>query len=219
MSDKNILFVTKVGSHLWKMNNENSDDDFFVCYAMKSSDMLIGKREQVTVQKITDGKDVTTFEIGHIVNEALKNNFNFIVGVMSDLIIKDWEHFNVFKHLTRINLSKLCYNSIHGLAIHNYEKYITLEKDHTQKKLNQIARIVKMGITMLDEGIIKFEKIDDNTKKDVEALVKDLDSAYDNSRLPEKPENESKMYEFLLKIRIENLIRERKELVNNGKNQ
>lgn len=188
--NKLVLFETNIGSHIWKMQHEESDIDLAVVYVMDSKDFLLGKRirgKQVQTAKY----DYTYYEIGHFTTQLLKSNVNYIWAVMSPIIISEYN--TSLRELKRIfikNLSKNAYYSINGLANKNLNKYIKGKDSRTakyHKKLNIVARTLKFGINILSKGKIIFQKAEVESVKEIYQLQKQLDHAFKTSKLPEAP--------------------------------
>ena len=203
------LFKTCVGSHAWKMNNEQSDKDVFKCYIAPSSDFLIGKTRKNSHFSQVNGVDTTSTEIGVVVTQLLKNNVNYLVNVMSPIIIQDSKELQELRILTQKNLSKQCFNSIYGLAYGNYKKYIITDKQNTEKKRKVIARTLLFGYNLLVNHEFIFRPvITDVSVSELEAIIRDLSYAYNESTLPETSQHKEEMYEWLLKLRINKLKEE-----------
>ena len=204
--DYEELFVTCVGSHVWGMETPESDIDLFKCYIAPSEDFLIGKQHRGGHQSIVNDVDTQSAEIGTTIEQILKNNLNYLIYVLSPITVKTgWEQEEL-KKLTVLNLSKNCYYSIHGMAIHNYKKYVEKGKGDTQKRRRTIMRVLQFGITLLEKGEISFEPILwDVENQDIIDAINALDIVYKDSILPEKPQNEKEIYEYLLKLRLAKL--------------
>lgn len=214
-----ILWETNCGSHLWQMNTPESDIDYYLVFLSPSIDFLIGKGNIHSVHSIIGEDDKQSHELMIVVNELLKGNFNHIIGVFSPLVIRDWEELPELRRLGKLNLSKKCYNSIHGLATHNLKKFITnptkemkpLTPEAKQKKLNTIMRTLNFGINLLETGEMKFSPAWDTDEGNVENAIMELDESFANSKLPEEPEHVDEFIEWLLKIRLKSLDRRRDE--------
>lgn len=245
------LFTTNVGSHMWSMNTPDSDLDLFVCYLAPSKDFLLGKTHRGGHHSIVNGNDRTSYELGHVVDMIAKNNFNFLTGVMSPIIIKDWvseplskekmnellsksvrmrkrrtakrrvnlnasanylrngerkSELKTLRLLIMLNISKLCYDSIHGSAVHNYNKYILSGRDNTEKNRKSIVRTLKFGICLLKDAAFRFEPVKEQvTEEHIIHYIQELDWTYEKSPLPDKPKHLEELYNWLLQIRLKNL--------------
>jgi predicted nucleotidyltransferase len=208
------LFTTNIGSHMWKMNRPESDIDLFVGVLASTKSYLQGKPD-FTYSKISGDpgavgqEDRNTHELGKIVEQLLKNNWNFITGIMSPIVVKKWDRLDELKDLLKINLSKQTYHSIHGLAIHNFRKYVQNERDDSEKRCNTIGRTILMGNKLLREGVIDFAPVSGVTPKDIPKFIDELDLALKESPLPDKPQNEWTLRNFLYDVRLESLWEER----------
>lgn len=181
-----ILFKTIVGSHVWNMDTYESDIDEFHAYIVPTTDILSGLCRDNS-HFSTVGNDISSHEIGKIINHLIKGNINFITGVASDFVLCDRKNFrfDLFDILQE-NISQECYNSINGIAVSNYNKYILRRYEvNNTKRINQILRNLNFGINLLNTGEIKFEKFT-GTVKDIKPMIEELKIAKENSKLPEK---------------------------------
>ena len=182
------LFKTCVGSHVWHMNRPDSDKDIFKCYVAPSSDFLIGKSHNVAHFNSSNAIDIKSVEIGVLVNQLLKNDFNSFIAVMSPVVLQDSKELHELNFLTQLNLNKQCFNSIYGLAYGNYKKYILSDKQNTEKKRKLIARTILFGKHLLFCGVFNFNLyVHDVDCNEIERMLYDLKCVYENSTLPETP--------------------------------
>ncbi len=204
-----ILFKTLVGSRLWKMERPDSDYDYFIGYMIPTEEYLVGKRQENS-QKIEKKEDVAMHEIGNIVDGLLNGNINFFIGVLG-IEIESKPEFLELKNIVKKHKAKNIYNSVHGLAVNNYKKYIEGKEKPDEKRVKTILRTIELGINYFDTGLFVFEKpkyFDTIPPKDLAKLidtkVKELENKYKLSFYPEKlPEKELK--EWLLKTRLKYL--------------
>ena len=209
---KMSLFRTIVGSTLYGMNGPNSDIDYFKVYVDLSDDILLGIADQKSSSyKDSDGNDIASHEIGHVINNLLKGNINYIQGVTSPLVHSGANDVYPLNVLTRATISKNCFGSINGLAKGNYEKYIIKNtkgrhEGGLQKKINIICRELEVGIHIMDTGKIDFL----NHKsfygvEDIEGLLEDFIISKENSSLPDYPPT-FPFHDYLLDIRYKYLV-------------
>lgn len=199
------LWSTVVGSHMWGQQKPTSDMDIFSCFIAPSKDILVGKQFKSIVTNVKgDVLDMSEHELGKVVTMLQSGNVNFIWGVMSPQIVTDGAYRRDLVKLYKREISKNCFHSIKGLAAHNMRdaiaKYKTPDKI-PQKKLNIVYRTVKFGIHILETGTVDFEGYVANDAEDIEQAVKELETAFENSSLPEQPNGE-KYTNFLCKLRI-----------------
>jgi len=201
-----VLFSTNVGSHIWTMNHPGSDVDLFVAYQAPSTDFLTGRAHDRSHHSIQGKDDRSSHEIGKVVEEVLKGNVNFLWGVFSPIQISD--EGNVLEGLialARKNLSRQCFNSINGLGVHNYKKYVESGKDTSQKRCNIIARTLRFGITLLRQGEFEFKPVRDVKPEDIPKLLEEIQAAEKESCLPEHPTARDEFYAWLLDLRVRDL--------------
>jgi predicted nucleotidyltransferase len=191
------------------MNRPDSDLDIFECYLAPSEDFLVGKQHLHCHFSQTESVDHQSAELGTVVKQLLANNFNYYVNVFSPIVIDDWEDLGELRRLAEMNISKKAFHSIYGLGMSNYRKYlvnvIQADKGDIPKRCRIIARSVKFGIKLLEEGKIEFNPVGETSVKEVEQLLERLKEAEKNSSLPDEPQHPEALYDFLLKIRLKEL--------------
>lgn len=204
-----ILFKTLVGSRLWKMERPDSDYDYFIGYMLPTKEYLLGKRTE-NVQKIKETDDSTWHEIGTVVKELLNGNINFFIGVLG-IEIEASPEFSELKKIVKKYKAKNIYNSIHGLSLNNYKKYIDGKENPDEKRVKTVLKMLDLGINYFDTGLFVFEKpryFDTMSVKDlakfIDSKVKELEERYKLSFYPESlPEKE--LNDWLLKTRLKYL--------------
>jgi predicted nucleotidyltransferase len=204
------LWTTNVGSHLWNMARPDSDHDYFTAYLASTRELLAGTADMSSkCAKEDPDIDRALHEAGTVVSFLLKGNVNFIWGIYSPIVIKD--DFGVLKSLRkaaplpRANV----YHSIRGLAKHNYAHYVTAKNEHDvtpeklQKKLNTIARSIKLGIHLLEEKELEFKAVKNTGEADIPRLIEELEKAYAATSLPETftVQEEARLRDWLVGIR------------------
>lgn len=202
------LFQTETGSWIWKMNHDFSDRDKFECYISPTIDFLMGKTHiGGHFYETLDGNHMVAYEIGSIINGIKHNNFNILMGVMSPITYIHWDKLEELRDLVRKNISKRLYDSTHGLAVHNYKKYILNEKDNSVKRQGMIIRSLEWAISVYETGIVgEFKKPNKIDVKIIPELIAKLDKLHDESTLlPDEPPNKWMLDDFLIKLRLEHL--------------
>jgi hypothetical protein len=88
------LSVTNVGSHMWKMNHENSDTDLFQIYVTDTKELLRGNFDYVhSSSSSNNGKqgkekvEIVRHELQKVIVELIDGNVNFLWGVMSPIVL------------------------------------------------------------------------------------------------------------------------------------
>lgn len=188
------LFTTRIGSHAWGMNHPGSDIDLFRVGVASTKDLLTGtadirSRHKQFVSQSEIEIDCHIHEVGTLIFQLLKGNVNFVIGVMSPCVeeCEDIVSLLSLKQITEENVGKSIYPSIKGMANRNYTKYISSGKDASTKKCNTILRMIKFGITYLETGKFKFEKVEGCTHSTIIEGIKNLDEAYLYSELLSVP--------------------------------
>ena len=178
-----------------------SDTDIFEAYVASTEDILRGTANTKSKFKQKDGVDTAQHEIGRIVSQLLKGNFNFIVGVMSPIVEKKSMELYQLSCIVEKTISKNCYGSIHGMAQHNFKKYIVSGKDTSERRCNKILRGLNFGMRILDGRGIKFEKVENGSEEDIVEAILMLDESFNNSKLSDKPDEEP-FRDWLYQVRI-----------------
>lgn len=199
-----ILWETNVGSHMWGMERPDSDVDIFRAYAAPAREILIGTADMKSSHVIGDIEDCAIHEIGHIISHRLKGNVNFLWGIHSPIVLSGSQMgLGDLKKISEENLAKNTYHSIKGLAVKNKKKYVDNTpkswEDFTEevisfkkhKKIRIIARTAMMGVLLLKGRGVRFPPVNiEVSSDDLVYMINELDSAYEDSSLPEKPDEE-----------------------------
>jgi hypothetical protein len=203
-----MLFETVIGSHIWKMNHEGSDLDIFRCYMGDTRDILLGKVPKNTFDQSIPNVDVQITEIGAVISQLIYNNLNYLIAIHSPIV--RFDNGNVLVKLRELSLkglSKEAYNSIFGMCMQNYKKYIETGKDISEKRCNTIARTARFGYNLLANKTIVFEGVSGFTPQKLSAAFQELTVAKENSTLPEKcpAEIKEEFEDLLIKLRISDI--------------
>jgi predicted nucleotidyltransferase len=203
------LFITNVGSHMWRMERPDSDVDLFRAFIVPTKMILMGKHHKDSDFKQKDGVDTASHEIGVVISQLLKGNVNYLWGVMSPLVVeRRADYLDELREIMQKGMAKNCFNSIRGLAIHNYKKYIEagkVEGDKMTKKCNTVVRTLRFGTGILEGKGFQFGPVADMKPDDVQKAIGELEAANENSSLPDSPPNEDEFREFLLGLRLREL--------------
>ncbi len=201
------LFKTVVGAHIWSIQHEGSDPDVFECYQTPTIDLLRGEGgiRSFFEPKQEGNRDIAKHELQTVVNQLLKGNLNFVLGVMSPIVEQTSpvhkELIDLFKKHPPRNL----YHSCRGMAVHNVKLYQD-ELDFRPKKVNMILRLLRMGISYLNTGNLFFEPYKGN-RSEIDLLLKSLNEAYKLSKL-EETLPERRLRNILYNARVRDLNEE-----------
>jgi predicted nucleotidyltransferase len=208
------LFITSVGSHMWSMQTPESDVDLMVVYQEGTRDILEGQRISQTLPDksfMRDGMliDQKEQEIGHLVNKIVSGNINAIWTVCTPLVIQDHPYLRELREITKQNLSTSSYASTRGMTISQMKDIEKRKQVMPKYKAARTAiRTCRFGIRLLSLGMLLFESSDlmktRPTEGDVEQCLLMLEDAYENSGLPDHPDDRP-FKEFLFRIRMEEL--------------
>jgi len=199
---KITLFKTVVGSHLWGMQRSDSDTDYFTVFAYPTKIFLMGYHPKMSLFKHGDVVDEHLHEIEKTVQQLMKGNINFILGVMSPVVVQTSRYHKELKNIVAAHPPKNVYHSIRGLAVHNYKLYVKERKDPSERRMNKILRVLQFGITLLRTGKYEFKPFYGGTPKMVEQMISELDRAYKESKL-EDSIPEDILREYLYRVRMQ----------------
>ncbi len=71
-----------------------------------------------------------------------------------------------------------------------------------------------MGSKLLREGVIEYRPISGTSPKDIPKFIDGLDSALKESKLPDDPQHENELREFLFDVRLSSLQEEQNKHVH-----
>ena len=201
------LFKTVTGAHIWHMEHEGSDTDVFECYQTPTSELLKGEggiRSFFEPHKESN-RDIARHEIQTVVNQLLKGNLNFVIGVMSPIVEYTTPVHKELVYLFEKHPPKNVYHSTRGMAVHNVKLYYK-ELDNLPKKVNTILRILNFGINYLKTGKVVFEPFT-GVRPQITSKLAELDEAYRTSSLEERIP-EFRLRNILYNARIRDLNEE-----------
>lgn len=207
----NVLWDTVVGSHVWSMDTPDSDTDRFEVFLVPTKSILSGENHGGSSHFHSgDLFDRTAHEIGKVIDELIKGNFNFLTGVLSPIVV--WQYRDYLTQLRDLVVmhaqTKSCRHSIRGFAIHHRKKYIlsgSITDDQLlTKKCNMINRTLLFGINVLIGNGFEFTPVRQQTPDDVDKMIDEFDKAVTKSIIPEKTDPKP-FREYLYAIRVKEL--------------
>ncbi len=209
-----VLFISSMGSHMWGMNRPESDIDLVVIYAASTMSILRGLKTQATIRQeiaACQGEiyDTLGWEVGHLIDQLIRGNVNAIWYVKSPLVVKPSPYQQELAALVAANLSRSSYHSIRGMAESQMKSEDSLSKPEIAGKGYRTAlRTINFGINLLSHARICFEPVLHTPERsEVMAALASLDEAYEDSSLPDRPD-EGAFRDFLLRLRLEALEKE-----------
>jgi predicted nucleotidyltransferase len=203
------------------MEHAGSDLDLWRIYVADSREILTGtgntRSRETKVQDFDSDDplhyqndkyyyrvDIVEHEAGSVVQQLLKGNLNYIVGVLSPFVRVTSLAFGHLRKITCRSIAKNCYHAIHGMAKHNYKKYVESGKDDSTHRCNKIMRVIQFGIRLLRGDPVAFKPAWNTYPEEIPAWIASLDYWHECSTLPDKP-NPVPFYEWLLDVRLANL--------------
>lgn len=213
-----MLFTTVVGSHMWKMNNPESDVDLAHVFLMPTIDLLSGMpyRANLTHLKRIDPVtgvefDETFQEAGDLVNKLLKGKIDAVWKVCSPIVLNRNQWGTVprileeLREITMANLSKASYSSIRGMAVSQAADEFKRPRMTSGKGYRTAYRTIQLGIRLFKTGELAFDPVE--WSPDIFAVnnaLLDLSDAVESSHLPENPDP-APFRKWLLDLRLKNI--------------
>ena len=212
-----ILYISCVGSHMWRMESEESDIDLVMIYIAPTRRILRGEKFPATIRQEMAAReggiyDTLGWEIGHLIDLLIKGNVNAIWYATSPLVVMPSIIQEELSDLVRANLCRESYHSIKGMA----ESQIKSETGQLKmtgagmvkrpgKGYRTALRTINFGIKLLREARISFEPVmHDPLSEEVKEGMDQLDEAYRQSMLPDLPD-EDQFRDFLLRQRLKEM--------------
>lgn len=204
-----MTFETVVGSRMFGDERPDSDYDTCIIYMVPSIHVLSGRPYPKTYpqEKYIMGDDervfeTTYWEVGHLIHQLIKGNQNAIWMVYGKTDDVSQEHQEL-RNIIANNLSKVTYHSVKGMASNQYVD--AYKRGLGSKGLRSAWRTARFGITLLLDERLEFIPTPDIIHAhEVEAKIRELDDAFENSKLPESV-NPEPFYNWLLNLRLNNL--------------
>jgi uncharacterized protein len=211
-----VIFKCVIGSRAYGLEGEDSDTDrrgFF----LPPADLhwsLYGVPEQLENEETQEAY----WEIQKFVNLALKANPNVLECLYSPLIETATPIAQELLDQREMFMSKLAYQTFNGYVMSQFKKMQADIRNHGQVKWKHVMHLIRLlisGIGVLREGFvpvrvdsyrdqllaIKRGELDwDEVEKWRLSLHKEFDTAYQESKLPERPDYKQ-ANEFLIRAR------------------
>lgn len=200
------LFITCVGSHMWRMNTGESDVDLAITYIAPTRAILRGESVPPTISQqksIMNGVvyDTLGWEVGHLINQLLKGNINAIWYVASPIVPKPSPYQEELKSLIESNLCRNTYYSLAGMA-ESQIKEGQKQNGDGGKGYRTALRTMNFGIELLTRGGLCYKPVRYIPElSEVLEKRQQLLDAYEASSLPDLPDKET-FREFLYKLRM-----------------
>ncbi|WP_157202198.1 nucleotidyltransferase domain-containing protein [Methanoplanus limicola] len=131
LSGRKFIFYTLSGAHLYGFPSKDSDYDIRGCHILSLKDICRLKEERDVIEKMDGDFDFVSFDIKKELLLLLKNNSNVLEHIFAKPLTEGPE-FKELRRIAEISLSKKIYEPYHGLAVHNYEKYILRNSEERQ---------------------------------------------------------------------------------------
>lgn len=225
------IFVALTGSHLYGFPSEDSDYDIRGCYASSLEKVLGIKRNEEHLgefkQKPPLELDISMHELKSFLKNLTKPNGNFLEQLHSPYVLLTSDEHQELKELSQELICKRLFNHYYefGKSMKEEGKKKGLVKKHLYA-----ARLYMTGILLLKTGNIipdinilnrdfKIPLIDElvqaketgelsyyqkdivNATQTINQLEEKLTEAYEQSNLPNLPQNISELNDFLIRFR------------------
>lgn len=157
-ADNQFIFYTLSGAHLYGFPSADSDYDIRGCHIITAKEVCGLKEPEYFMEKMDGDFDFVSFDIKKELNLLLKNNSNVLGHIFAKPLIAEPE-FKELRIIAEKALSRKIYEPYHGLAKHNWMKYIvgrhSESEKSTVKKYLYVLRSQMAGIYVLEHGRIE----------------------------------------------------------------
>jgi len=148
-----VLYITISGSDLYGFPSENSDVDYRGCYQTHTNNLLglKGYREVIDARE----PDISMFELRKEITLAMSSNCNVLEHLNAPTVYRTAESMELKELMNNCITKNGLHGSYKGLALHNYEKFISKGLNKTYKKYLYIFRGLMAGTYALQTGRIQ----------------------------------------------------------------
>jgi hypothetical protein len=124
------------------------------------------------------------------------------------LVLEGVEFLDSYRRLARKVISKQVYNSVKGMALHNYKKYQNELGDKLDsRRWDKIVRVINFGIRLMETGEISFLPVYNSNIDTYNSAMNDLEDAKNNGILQEYPTETDigNLWDFVVSERVKRL--------------
>jgi predicted nucleotidyltransferase len=216
-----ILWHSIIGSHLWGTNNAESDIDIAQVYVAPLSDILVGKQFkgkfniQSTKEEIgvsfpgVEGTHVelTTIELGHLVELLKKGNINMLWFVMSTrqetYSVIGSKIMKELRAITMNNYSTRTYHSVKGMAKKAIASGSKKEDSEYFHRVHMVNRSLEQLRVLFMTGKLSFDIHVTKNPLLTQELVDKIDNIIENKMYVIKDDVDVSAFDrFLYKTRM-----------------
>jgi len=173
------------GSNLYGWNSKDSDIDIRGAILLEKENFLGLNKPKEVFEINTFDEDIVLFEVGKMVQLALKGNCNILEEINAPQFYKTAEFIRLKQLINNAFGKRGIYNSYRGMAEFNYKKFIKQGRN-TVKKYLYVFRGLMAGIYCLETGQIQpnMDKLNERFKiKEVDELLKIKREGTENGEL------------------------------------
>ncbi|MCP4136269.1 MAG: hypothetical protein GY754_35190 [bacterium] len=192
--NQKVLWRTVWGSHLWGMNNPESDEDCCVVYQIDSKTVFLGTTNKKLIiphengtRRKSGGNDEHWYELGRAVQLILKGSLTLLYGVMSPIVVNQYS--TVLEELQTIIKNQPCkiFYKILLRDVRESEKAMKRAKDtgFYLKHLRIACRNLQFGITLFTGNTYEFLPSYTEDPDELERLRSRLIDVFEKSQLPD----------------------------------
>lgn len=211
-----VIYRCVVGSRAYGLEDENSDIDYRGIY-LPPADLhwsLHGVPEQLDREATQE----SYWELEKFIRLSLKANPNVLESLFSPIVLHATPLAQELIAIRKSFLSQLVYQTFHGYVISQFNKLQTVQRNHGKMQWKHVMHLIRLllsGISILREGdlvvqvsehreqLMKIKRGELAWKECNEwrvRLHKELDDAFQTTKLPERPNIEA-ANAFLIKAR------------------
>ncbi|MCP4159422.1 MAG: hypothetical protein GY760_05080 [Deltaproteobacteria bacterium] len=195
LSNQTILWRSVWGSHLWGMENKDSDKDCCVVYQADTRTILLGAFDNNLMQIHHHGTrskscefDDHYYELGRAVQLILKGSLTVLYGVMSPIVVD--QHSTALEELQELIIKQpsTVFYKVLMRDVRDSEKAMDRSENHDfyLKHLRIACRNLRFGITLFSKNRYEFLPSYAEDPQELFDLKMTLVEVYEKSELPDR---------------------------------
>ena len=180
------ILLTEIGSRCFGDHHEGSDLDLFEVHVDPLREVLF-RGPSTSGKHIQFGHvDLHSYEISQVVKEIIRGNVNFLIGVLSPVVVFSTEEGSILRKVVSANVHKGFYRSIEGIVRSRL-------RAGSEKDIRLARRYISLGLSMLRRGEVRLSACRGN--------LEELEKAFRSSPLRERAD-ERELIDTVVRIRL-----------------
>ncbi len=180
------ILLTEIGSRCFGDHHERSDLDLFEVHVDPLREVLF-RGPSTSGRHLRSGRvDLHSYEVSHVVREIVRGNVNFLIGVLSPIILFSTKEGSLLRDVTSANIHKGFYRSIEGIVKARL-------KAGSEKDIRMARRYISLGFSLVRDGVLSLSSFEG----DLEELRREFTSSSLKKRA-----DEEELIDAVVRIRL-----------------